>query len=525
MHFFPSLPRSLPLPTILFLYFFLSLTCCHRGCHATITPELHKPPSATPALTNALLLTAAKNGDALAVQEFLDTSIATLSSSRGKNEDGFTALMLAADNGHTNVVRLLLDKISASTTETKDSIHDYLNTKSNTYGWTALHYASFENYVDIVRLLLENMQVNVNAKNTEQKTSLMWACEQGHEKIVSVLLGRSKGVTIEIDAQDKYGWTALMYAVVRRSKKIVQLLLKANANVDVRDKQAKTALMHAKKEGGGSGGRVKHHLLQREIIKMLAQVATPTEEMFRAAVESNDVTLVSHWLLEKRIIDVNLGMAGDVHGRSRKEERSTTALMWAAEQGHVEMVRLLLYHANANIDATNDKGKTALMVAAFHNHVEIVQIFVSLLRSAGIDARDVQGKTTLMWASYKGHVEIVQCLIKANADLNIQEESGVSALMYAAVFGHVTIVKDLIRGKAYVNAQSKNGVTALMGACENGHVEIVALLLQMSDVDSKSKDGNGMTAIMHAKNKHYKKIVEMIEEYDRRRDDVKSEDL
>ena len=38
--------------------------------------------------------------------------------------------------------------------------------------------------------------------------------------------------------------------------------------------------------------------------------------------------------------------------------------------------------------------------------------------------------------------------------------------------------------------------------------------------DSKSKDGNGMTAIMHAKNKHYKKIVEMIEEYDHRRDDL-----
>ena len=521
MHFFPSLP--LPLPTILFL--FLSLTCCHRGCHATIIPELLKRPSAThPPLTNALLLTAAKNGDALAVQQFLDTSITTLSS-RGKNEDGWTALMLAADNGHTNIVRLLLDTISASTIETKDSIHDYLNTRSNTYGWTALHYASFENYIDIVQLLLENMQVNVNAKNTEQKTSLMWACEQGHEKIVSVLLGRSrtKGVTIEIDAKDKYGWTALMYAVARRSKKIIQLLLTANANVDVTDNHGKTALMHAKKEGGGSGGRrVQHHLLQREIIEMLAQVATPTEEMFRAAVESNDVTLVRRWLLEKRIIDVDVGMPGDVHGRSRKEERSTTALMWAAEQGHVEMVRLLLYHANANIDATNDKGKNALMVAAFHNHVEIVQLFVSLLRPAGIDARDVQGKTTLMWASYKGHVEIVQCLINANADLNIQEENGVSALMYAAVFGHVTIVKDLIRAKAYVNAQSENGVTALMGASENGHVEIVQLLLEMVDVDSKIKDGNGMTAIMHAKNKHYKEIVAHIEEYDRR---VKSEDL
>ena len=117
MHFFPSLPRSLPLPTILFLYFFLSLTCCHRGCHATITPELHKPPSATPALTNALLLTAAKNG--------------------------VTALMGACENGHVEIVALLL-QMSDVDSKSKDG-----------NGMTAIMHAKNKHYKKIVEMIEE----------------------------------------------------------------------------------------------------------------------------------------------------------------------------------------------------------------------------------------------------------------------------------------------------------------------------------------------------------------------------------
>ena len=57
-----------------------------------------------------------------------------------------------------------------------------------------------------------------------------------------------------------------------------------------------------------------------------------------------------------------------------------TALILAAQSGHVEVVRLLL-EAGADKDVADDDGATALMEAAYRGHVEVVR----LLLEAGAD--------------------------------------------------------------------------------------------------------------------------------------------
>ena len=56
----------------------------------------------------------------------------------------------------------------------------------------------------------------------------------------------------------------------------------------------------------------------------------------------------------------------------------STALLLAAQIGHLEVVRLLL-EAGADKDAANKKGLTALRVAAQNGHWEVVR----LLREVG----------------------------------------------------------------------------------------------------------------------------------------------
>ena len=58
--------------------------------------------------------------------------------------DGWTALITAAMNNRTDVVRCLLDKGAD------------VDKQHHRWGWTALHVASSENHTDVMRMLLQH---------------------------------------------------------------------------------------------------------------------------------------------------------------------------------------------------------------------------------------------------------------------------------------------------------------------------------------------------------------------------------
>ena len=121
-----------------------------------------------------------------------------------------------------------------------------------------------------------------------------------------------------------------------------------------------------------------------------------------------------------------------------------TALMLAAENGHVEIARLLL-DAGADKNLQNERDSTALMLAARNGHVEIAR---QLLKAgADIDQREFgDGYTALFFAAESGHVEIVQLLLEAGANKDLRGR-GCSALTLAEQRGHGDVAK-LLRVKA-----------------------------------------------------------------------------
>jgi rhomboid protease GluP len=85
----------------------------------------------------------------------------------------------------------------------------------------------------------------------------------------------------------------------------------------------------------------------------------------------------------------------------------------------------------------------------------------------------------LMLMAMNGDTEMVKTLIDAGHDVNAKEkESGTTALMWAALAGHTETVKVLIDTGADVNAESEGGDTALTFAASEGHTEIVEILKQ-----------------------------------------------
>merc|ERR1711923_259875 len=80
--------------------------------------------------------------------------------------------------------------------------------KSNHNGDTALMCAANEMKTDIVKLLVEN-NCDVNIKNSDGYTALMCAADKGDVQIVQTLLSSP---TIDINLEDSKGNNALSWA-------------------------------------------------------------------------------------------------------------------------------------------------------------------------------------------------------------------------------------------------------------------------------------------------------------------------
>ena len=111
------------------------------------------------------------------------------------DEDGRTGLMLAAFNGHTAIVKLLLEnKVAVNTI-------DFL-------GRSALMYASTGHFPETVEyLLLHGADPNL-IDNSEGFTALMFAGAEGNIKVVRMLLDHGANP----DIMDKDGDTAESFA-------------------------------------------------------------------------------------------------------------------------------------------------------------------------------------------------------------------------------------------------------------------------------------------------------------------------
>ena len=80
------------------------------------------------------------------------------------------------------------------------------------------------------------------------------------------------------------------------------------------------------------------------------------------------------WLMT-RIDDLEGLLKADVNV---KNNNGTTALIWAASNGHAKVVSALIA-AGADVNVKNNNGTTALMWAAYNGHAKVV----SLLKKAG----------------------------------------------------------------------------------------------------------------------------------------------
>ncbi|KAG5755895.1 hypothetical protein H9Q70_001491 [Fusarium xylarioides] len=280
-----------------------------------------------------------------------------------------------------------------------------------------IHLAAYFGITQLAQGLLRR-RGRLNRQNSLGQTPLWYAAEQGHESLVSLLLG-FKGIDVNISG---IGGTPLDIAVCKGHKAVAKLLLDAPGSDPCYD----SLFLSASKEG------------HAEIVKLL---------------------------LDTGLVDVNY-------------DEEDTPLICAAQRGHARVVEHILATKQADIDELDSRGDSAYTWAVRYNHVDVVKL---LLREPGIDFnRWIYGHSPLSQAANDNNEELFFVLLNSGLVDPEGECDGVeTCLISAAGNGNMRIVQELVeKVKVDVNAVEEDmGRTAFLTAIDSGHYDVVKYLL------------------------------------------------
>jgi len=178
--------------------------------------------------------------------------------------------------------------------------------------------------------------------------------------------------------------------------------------------------------------------------------------------------------------------------------------------GIVEIVIGLVEAGGCDINQTDCAGNTPLVWAASNGHEEVVKILLG--RDVNPDKQGNRERTPLWNAAYYGHERVLKTLLRRNGvNPNAPDVNGRTPLWAAAAHGREREVKILLgRDDVDPDRPDKYGRTPLSGAAVNGCEEVAQILLGRGGVTPDKADNDGTTPIHHAAQKGHKGIVEIL---------------
>lgn len=228
-----------------------------------------------------------------------------------------------------------------------------------------------------------NLDKKINALGFTPLTAAIFA---GNTNLAQLLI--QKGA--DLNARDAQGRTALMHAVGRGEgyTNVVRWLIENNADVNLKDHNGETALDHARASTSASPA-----------VEAMLKRAGAKENLLSAVAKGD--------LLKTRMAMLD---GADLDERYPSHDR--TPLMVAINNGHDEIARLLI-EAGAEVNATDREGMSALMYAIYKGDKNADLIKLLLERGADPNAKNKQGQTPLELAEYFRSARIEQMLAEA----------------------------------------------------------------------------------------------------------------
>ncbi|KAL2250563.1 ankyrin repeat-containing protein ITN1 [Sesamum indicum] len=191
-------------------------------------------------------------------------------------------------------------------------------------------------------------------------------------------------------------------------------------------------------------------------------------------------------------------------------ELGETALFTAAEKGYIDVVKELLpFTTKEGIRLKNRSGFDPLHIAANQGHHDVVRLLLEHDPQLTKTVAQLNA-TPLISAATKGHLAVVnELLLKDPSLLEITRSNGKNALHFSARQGHADIVKALLaKDPQLARRTDKKGQTALHMAVKGVSGAVVRLLLQADAAIVMLPDKFGNTALHTAVRKKRAEIVQ-----------------
>lgn len=319
----------------------------------------------------------------------------TSANSSNKRSKERTPLHAAAENGHEEIVRLLLRE--EADVNAKDS-----------EGLTPLHLAALKGQVNVFRLLL-NGGADINMKAKGMKV-IHFAAIGGQVPLLEVL-----EPVCELGEKADSGLTPLHLAAKRGNLETVLWLVEQGVSFSLRDDRGNTAEDLARENGHAVIASYLYSwvlLQQRKFLQVVAQgKLVNIMSFFKAGV--------------------------DVDCRAQEEDEwGLRAIHLAALYGHLDVVSALVL-VGARREAEDDMGSTAVHYAAAGGHVDVLE----RLKNEGckMDMCNNLNMTPLHFAAIRGKTEAASWLLGQGVPKNVRSNTGLSAADIAKKEGHFSL--------------------------------------------------------------------------------------
>ncbi len=356
------------------------------------------------------------------------------------------------------------------------------------YNNNALEYASDSGNYDFLGFVLTLIKDQEERQGRIDKLLLHAACNNNIELVKFCL---RNGADVNYSDHDKD--TALIAAVLNNNLLMIKILVAHKAALSPKNIKNNDSLQLAV--------YLKYHETIKYFIEQYKKEDVPLEEwieVLKFAIKYNHSDIVSN-LIKKNLVKVDELL-----------ESKTTPLMLAASLDRVEIVKLLL-SKGADIKHVNEVGFTVLAFAARQGSVKSVEVLLSY-GMIDVNCQIKNTMTALIWAAHakpeqldiQGPVDpmeikqkmfdTVSLLLENGADVNAIGKDGITALITAVnKKDNLEIIELLLKYKADVNAKDNGGITALMVAVFKDQEDAFKLLINYgADVDARSNEGSSI---------------------------------
>ncbi|CAK9232361.1 unnamed protein product [Sphagnum troendelagicum] len=299
--------------------------------------------------------------------------------------------------------------------------------ESTTYLLTPLHFAAKMGSRRIVDLLLQQPMIDLNVRDSRDYTPLHFAAQDGHVEVVQRFLQEAPG-RVNFEAQDNEGLTPVWRAIWNDRMEVVRLLwvvasrqeydrmgillprLLTSQNLETvrflfssftTDKLIQVI------EGMGNADDLKFETTRANLLGRLeTEVAFPNSSKSQGETLLHWVAKNNHWKLIPQIMISNRQTGGFVNQMDIAQStiggpRGQTALHYAAEAGHADVVKTLLaYASELDLNLKGSDGNTPLHLATKNGRVHVVKALCQNPDQQRLRANeeDAQGETCLQYA-------------------------------------------------------------------------------------------------------------------------------